>query len=73
MPVHTTNQIERNIAKCNIIKNIRKLFKLEKKKDNHINDEILRKVRNLFKLEKKKDNGIKDRILKDTRPLFESE
>ena len=32
MPDHTTSQTERNIAKDNIIKDIRKLFRLEKKK-----------------------------------------
>ena len=32
MPNHTTNQIERNIAEDNRIKDIRNIFRLEKKK-----------------------------------------
>ena len=32
MPEHTTNQTERSIVEDNIIKDIRNLFRLEKKK-----------------------------------------
>ena len=41
------NQIERNIAKDNIIMNIRNLFKKEKK-DKGIKDKVLRDIRTLF-------------------------
>ena len=30
MPSHTTNQIERNIAEGNIIKDVRNIFRLQK-------------------------------------------
>ena len=36
MPNHTLNQIERNIDKDNIIKDIKSLFRLEKRKDKGI-------------------------------------
>ena len=48
MPNHTKNQIERSIAKDNIIKDIRNLFRLEKEKHNGIKDEVLRHRRTLF-------------------------
>ena len=42
MPNQTTNQIERNIAKDNIIKDMRNLSTLEKKKDKGVKDKVLR-------------------------------
>ena len=48
IPSHTTNQIERNIAKDNIIKDIRNLFMLKKKKNNSIKDKLIREKRTLF-------------------------
>ena len=44
----TTNQIERNIADDNIIKEIRNLFQLKKKKDSNIKDKVIRDKRTLF-------------------------
>ena len=38
MPNHTLNQIERNIDKDNIIKDIKSIFRLEKRKDKGIKD-----------------------------------
>ena len=51
MSNHTTNQIERSIAKCNTFKDIGNIFRLKKKKHNVIKDEITRYViwRTLFK------------------------
>lgn len=37
------NQIERNIAEDNIIKDIRNLLKLKKKKDNKIKDKKIKR------------------------------
>ena len=48
MPNPSLNQVERNIAEDNIIKDIRNLFKLKMKKNNDIKDEIIRDIRFLF-------------------------
>ena len=48
MPNPVTNQIESNVAENNIIKDIRNLFRLEKKKDKGIKDKVLRDIRKLF-------------------------
>ena len=48
MSNYITNQIERNIAKDNIIKDIRNLFRLKKKRDNSIKVKIIRDTRTLF-------------------------
>ena len=42
MPNHTTNPIERNIAEDNKIKDIRNLYRSEKKKDKSIKKSIKR-------------------------------
>ena len=44
----TTNQIEKSITIDNIIKDIRNLFRLEKKKDKDIKDKVLRDIKTLF-------------------------
>ena len=55
MPNPITNQVERNIAEGNIIKDIRNIFRL-KKKYNSIKDKIVRGKRTLFESdEEKKD------------------
>ena len=51
MPNHTKIQIERSIAKGNINKDIRNLFRLEKEKENCIKDEVLRDMKTLFELD----------------------
>ena len=51
MPNLATNQIERNIAKENGIKDIRNLFRLKREKDNCIKDKIIRDTRTLFESE----------------------
>ena len=48
MANHTTNQIERNIAEDNLIRDIRNLFRLEKKKDKGSKGKVLRDIRTLF-------------------------
>ena len=48
MPNPTTNEIERNIAENNIIKDKRNLFILKKEKDSGIKDKIIREIRILF-------------------------
>ena len=52
MPNHTTNQIKRNLAEDNIIKDIRKPFRWEKKKGNGIEDRVLN-IRTLFESDAK--------------------
>ena len=47
MPNHTTNQIERNIAEVNIIKDIRNPFRLTKK-DKGVKEKVLSDIRTLF-------------------------
>ena len=47
MPNHTTNQIERNIAEDNIIKDIRNPFRLTKK-DKGVKEKVLSDIRTLF-------------------------
>ena len=42
------HQTERNIAEDNIIKDIRNLFRLEKKKEKSIKDKVLRYIRTLL-------------------------
>ena len=44
----TENQVERNIAKVNKIKDIRNLFRLKKYKGKSIKDKIIRNTRTLF-------------------------
>ena len=44
----TTNQIEKSITVDNIIKDIRNLFRLDKKKDKDIKDKVLRDIKTLF-------------------------
>ena len=46
------NQIERNIAGDNIIKDIRNLFRLKNKISNGIKDETLREIRTYLNLMK---------------------
>ena len=51
MPNLATNQIERNTAEENGIKDIRNLFRLKREKDNCIKDKIIRDTRTLFESE----------------------
>ena len=51
MPNPIKNQIGKNIAKDEPIKDIRYLYKPKQKKDNDIKDEVLRDIRTLFEPE----------------------
>ena len=62
---------DKNI-KEKIIKDVRNLFKLEKKLKNKQIDTTIKVVRNIFRL-KKENKVIKDRKLRDIRNLFEHE
>ena len=48
MPNPLPNQIEKNLAEDNIIKDIRYLYRPKKKKDNDIKDDSLRDIRIMF-------------------------
>ena len=56
MPEHTTNQTERSIVEDNIIKDIRNLFRLEKKKNIGINDKLFRDINETPTMYLKSDN-----------------
>ena len=56
MPEHTTNQTERSIVEDNIIKDIRNLFRLEKKKNIGIDDKLFRDINETPTMYLKSDN-----------------
>ena len=64
------NQIERNIAEDNKIKNRRNLFRSKRKENNDIKGKPIKNIKTLFELKKKEDNNIKDEPIKDIRYLL---
>ena len=61
------------LEKKNIIKDVKNLFRLQKKK-KRIDGTAMKHARNIFRLKKEiNDTTVKDRIIRDIRNLFEHE